>query len=699
MSGPQAEATTPRPDRSALKEAAWSYLNLAVLWTFAVAQPLFDLLKDNPEFFAARGSSGFDIVSFSVLLVVLPPALLLAVELLIGLAGAGPRRAAHTVLLGGLVALIAAQALKKAFDASDLVLIVLSVAIAVGLALLWLRAEPVRSFLNILSPVPLVFLLLFLLSGQISELAFPSEAKARTIGGVTQAPIVVVLLDELPSTTLMDADGKLDTRRFPGFGELAKNATWFRNAYTVYDSTERAQPAIMDGNLPEEDHQPISGDHPNSIFSLFGKTHRMNVSEEATTVCSRDLCEDERLDESYGSRMSSMAEDLGLVWLHVVSPPEIENDLASVSENWGNFGGGGEEVAPRKGKTRAARTTRANLNSGRPARFAEWVDAINDGRRPQLAFKHTLLPHVPWQYLPSGDQYRRAPNDMIPGLSNQSYRDQGQLDVLPQRHVLQTGFADLQLRRLWRKLKAEGLWDKALIVVAADHGVAFPRRRERRRLRRETAAQIAPVPLFIKAPGQTEGKVDDAWVETIDILPTIFDVLNLDPKVEMDGKSAYSDEVQQRDELRMLIRNSFEELRIPASTFEAERDRVVARNQRLLGSGADGPERIYRIGPNQDLIGEPASAAGEKLDVELAYASEYKDVEPDSGFVPVHVVGRVQGGGSAGRDIAVAVNGTIVGVGNTFTLAAGDEGELVSVMVPESSFRRGRNRVEVYAAP
>ena len=48
-----------------------------MLWTFAVAQPLFDLLKDNPEFFAARGSSGFDIISFSVLLVVLPPLLLL----------------------------------------------------------------------------------------------------------------------------------------------------------------------------------------------------------------------------------------------------------------------------------------------------------------------------------------------------------------------------------------------------------------------------------------------------------------------------------------------------------------------------------------------------------------------------------------------------------------------------------------------
>ena len=93
----------------ALRDALWAYAGLAVLWTFAVAQPLFDLLKDNPEFFAARGSSGFDIISWSVLLVALPPALLLAVELLIGLAGDTPRRIAHLVLIGGLVALIAVQ--------------------------------------------------------------------------------------------------------------------------------------------------------------------------------------------------------------------------------------------------------------------------------------------------------------------------------------------------------------------------------------------------------------------------------------------------------------------------------------------------------------------------------------------------------------------------------------------------------------
>jgi Sulfatase len=396
-----------------------------------------------------------------------------------------------------------------------------------------------------------------------------------------------------------------------------------------------------------------------------------------------------------------MSEDLGLVWLHVVSPPDIESDLPSVSENWGNFGGGeGEEEQPDAPAVDVREHTIGNLQGGREGRFEQWIDAIEPGRRPQLAFKHTLLPHVPWQYLPDARRYRRSANDALPGLSTQSYEDQGQLNVLLQRHILQTGFADYELRRLWRHLKDEGMWDDALIVVAADHGVAFPLGSvQRRRLGRETADEIAPVPLLMKAPGQTRARVDDAWVETIDILPTIFDVLELDPRVEMDGRPASSPEVQGRDELRMLIRNTFEELRIPAAEFERERQEVVERNVRLFGTGRDGPERVYRIGPNQELLGRPASAAGDRLDVDLAYAADYGDVDLDSGFLPTQVVGHVRSEGEPGREIAVSVNGTIAAVGSTFELAEGDEGELVCVMVPPSAFRSGRNRVEVFEAP
>jgi hypothetical protein len=679
-----------------LREALWAYAGLAVLWSFAVAQPLFDLLHDYPEFFAARGSSGFDVISFAVLLVLVPPALLLGVEVLIGLAGPRAREVAHLVLIGGLVVLLAAQVLKKAFAASDVVLIVLSVLIGAAVAVLYARAEPVRSFLRVLSPAPIVFLALFLFTDPISKVAFPDEAQARTVAGITRTPVVVVLLDELPVNTLLDDRGRLDARRYPGFAELAKNATWFENAYTVYDSTDRAQPAIMTGNLPSKDKLPVSSDHPNSIFSLFAKSHRLHVSEEATTICSRDLCEDERLDESYGSRMKSMGEDLGLVWLHVVSPPDIESNLTSVSENWGNFGGAAE-TKPDLGQNAMQRFARGNLNGGREGRFEEWVQGIRKGRRPALNFKHTLLPHVPWQYLPDGRRYSRKANDVYPGMNNQAYKWQSQLDVLLQRHYLQTGFVDHELQRLWRHLKDIGMWDDALIVVAADHGVAFQHIYERRLLSRDTAAEIAPVPLFVKAPGQRRGEVDDAFVSTIDILPTIFDVLDVDPGVKMDGRSAFSDEVQNRDTLHMLLRNTFEPLDIPADDFLEERQRVIERDRRLFGTGRDGPDRLYRIGPNQELLGKSAAEAGlQPLDVELAYQADYERFDPRLSFVPSDVIGRVSDDGEGGREIAVAVNGRIVAVGETFTLAEGDEGELMSVMVPPGSFEAGRNDVRVY---
>ena len=108
---------------------------------------------------------------------------------------------------------------------------------------------------------------------------------------------------------------------------------------------------------------------------------------------------------------------------------------------------------------------------------------------------------------------------------------------------------------------------------------------------------------------------------------------------------------------------------------------------------------MYRLGPNQELIGKPASAAGEPLDVDLVYAGDYGRVEPgERASCPTHVVGRVNGPDRHPRDIAVAVNGRIAAVGNTFKLASGNEGELVSVMVPESAFRKGRNQVAGAAA-
>jgi hypothetical protein len=688
-----------------------SFLHLAVLSTFALAQPLFDLLSDNPEFFAARGSTATDIIVFGVLLVLVPPALLLAIELLVGLAGPGARRAAHLLLIALLAAVVFVQALKDAVGSGDAILIALALALGAATALLYARAEPVRSFLTVLSPAPLVFLVLFLFISPVSKITLADDASAKSIDGIEPIPVVMVVFDEFPGTSLLDANGEVDPVRYPGFAQLAADGTWFPNTHSIYDSTSKAVPAIMDGDYPEKGVLPTSAEHPNSIFALLGKSHRMNVSEEATTVCPRDLCEDARLDEPFLERLGSMSEDLGLVYAHVVAPPDIEADLPSVSETWGEFGGegGGDRDGHTSGEVsvvedqptgkQAKRAVLANLEADRNAKFDAWIAGIRKGPRPSLNFKHALLPHVPWRYLPTGQRYSAGSGDPIPGLSRQSYPDETQVQQLQMRHLIQLGFTDLKLRQLIAHLKRIGIYDEALVVVTADHGVAFQQGLfDRRRAKPETLAEISAVPLFVKLPGQRRGRVNDAIVETTDIVPTIADVLDVDLPEPTDGKSAFGKAVAARDEVKMLPRDFSDWMRVDGDAFEERKQALTDRKVALFGVGADGPDRIYRVGPNQELIGREAAPLADgdsSAEVALTDAGAYDDVDTAESVLPTWVTGRVTGGAGERREVAIAVNGIVHAVSSTFELATGG-GELVASMVPPSALRDGRNAVEVY---
>ena len=107
-----------------------------------------------------------------------------------------------------------------------------------------------------------------------------------------------------------------------------------------------------------------------------------------------------------------------------------------------------------------------------------------------------------------------------------------------QRHLLQLEFTDRLLGRIIRRLKANDMWDRSLFVITADHGVSFRVGGQRRRISRANAMDIAPVPLFIKAPGQTKGREIQTHLQTIDILPTVLDMLDISSPWKMDGHSA-----------------------------------------------------------------------------------------------------------------------------------------------------------------
>lgn len=85
---------------------------------------------------------------------------------------------------------------------------------------------------------------------------------------------------------------------------------------------------------------------------------------------------------------------------------------------------------------------------------------------------------------------------------------------------------------------------EALVVLVADHAVAFVPGASRRFVELSNFAEVASVPLLVKAPGQPRGGRSDELAQTFDVLPTIGDVLGTSWKAE--GQSLRKPVTRQR---------------------------------------------------------------------------------------------------------------------------------------------------------
>jgi hypothetical protein len=453
--------------------------------------------------------------------------------------------------------------------------------------------------------------------------------------------VVLLVMDEFPGDSLLGRDGRIDAVRYPNFAALAGDATWFRNAFSVYDSTTKAVPLILDAIKPRKGTAADRGDHPNTIYDMFDRHgYRVVDSEEATALCAPSVC--------HGARSTRPA------------------------------------IIP-------------NLLGGRPQRFDRWVRTIEAGR-PTLWVKHLLLPHGPYIYLPDGKRTRPNPGDLLPGMNSvPGFADEFVTRHDEQRYLLQLGFTDRLLGRLIRRLKAQGIYDKTLIVATADHGIAFQSGvQTRRSVSMGNVEELTPIPLFVKKPGQRRGKVSAVLARTLDVTPTIADVLDWKVGYRTDGHSAFGPITRRRRRVILNTRDFSSVVNISARRWEARRRAVVRRRLRDFGSGAIASLYTH-LGPHRDLIGRQVGglprAAGSRATV--VQAGLFADVRPRSGVMPTQIAGDLSGGRArATRDLAVAVNGRIAAVGRSFHLT-GDPTEHFAFMVPETSLHAGRNSVEV----
>lgn len=673
--------------------------HLGVLWAFAVARPLFELLGRRPEFFSLHGWPGGEIVAFALIVALLPPLVLAAVEALAGLVSARLARVLH---LGFVVVLVAAVALEVLSIAAVVPALVAALLLGALAAFAYARMRQARSLLSVLAPAPLVFLVLFLVFSDASKLVLPEDPGVRAAGVHATAPVVLVIFDELPVHSLMDAGGQIDARMFPNFARLARDSTWYRNTASVEQDTPFAVPAILDGRMPSPQRLPFAADHPRSLFTLLGERYRLHVHEEATALCPPGLCGGE-LDGSG----DGVWDDVGKAYLHLVLPDGLEDDVPSVVRTWDELSAErGETVetaqsvliagsTPPESVAHRRQRLLGNLDGGREQRWHRFVRRIRGGAQPSLDVIHMVLPHVPFQYLPSGRAYRLRPREELRGLNSRpGFSSAFLTGQAYQRHLLQLRFTDRLLGELLERLRRVGLYDRALVAVVADHGISFRTGYPRRLLRPANVRDIAPVPFFLKRPGQRQGAISDKPLQTIDVLPTLADVLGVRIPWHVDGRSALRPTSAAQRQRRIFKKKFVASYLVDRPSWRADQQEVLQRKARLFGRG------IYAYGPRPDLIGrlvpEFAQLPRTRARVRLIEPERYAQVDPAAGVVPTHVVGTVAGGvPGGGRTVAVALNGRIEATGTTFTLD-GSRQEQLSLMVPERALRRGGNFVELF---
>jgi hypothetical protein len=688
-------------DEGGLRSLGRAWVHLAALASLAFAQPLLDVLGRYPAFFAAHDVTRWGVVGFALAVLLGPALILLGVEAVATLANRRAGRLVHFVLVGALGAVFALTLVRR-LGWAPLPTFALSAALGAALAVAYARAEVLRSICTVLGLAPILFGFLFLFTSNASSLVTAGDPRVWDARGTSTPPIVLVTFDAFPAQMLMDKSAHIDAGRFPNFASFARSGTWYPNATNVHENTVFSVPSILDGKVPEPGQEPTVHDHPTNLFTLLGNTYEMRVSEEATNLCPAHLCERPN-DPGGTARLTQLADDASVVYQYLVAPNALRERLPAINDRWRNF-----RESAKRGQALPPNKVISRLVGGeRPKRFHGSVAAIRAGKRPTLDFMHVLLPHEPLEYLPTGQRYQAGSKRDSSLDGPPSYDDAFLTDQAFQRHLLQVGFVDRLLGELMAQLHRAGLWDRALVVLTADHGISFRvkptpapafvlgRLGYRRELTPENAEDIVTVPLFVKYPGEKTGRVDPKWGRTIDVLPTIADVLGIRLPFHVDGRSLRPPRpVPATLEYR---RSDGTRIDIDRATLERRKAQSLAHQIGLLGTNTW--ERAYAIGPHPELISQAVedltTLPRGRLAATVEDAGKLAHVDPDSSDSPSHIAGRLSGGDPSGHELAFAVGDRIVSTGDSFA-DLGPHHLNFSSLLPPGAFRRGANRLDVY---
>jgi len=665
-------------------------LHIFLLSGFVFAQPLLDLIGSNTEFLVAGKAGRQEVYLLLSVLCFLIPGLIVLLESIARVFGQKRSATVHLGLTFVLSSALCLVSLNLLWETPGVVSIAVAVSAGATATYCYWRYPVTRVYLNFLSPAVLVIPIYFLLNPQVAKLISPAPASGQRPGFdiATSTPVVLLVFDEFPVITLLDENSEIDPVRYPNFARLAADATWFRNAQTVSGETEAAVPAILSGLLPKPGALPIPEDYPDTLFTLFAGSHKLDVFETITSLCPQLSCGGDIIgpaDEVRQTSLPGFFNDIFIVYLHLIVPKDLAGDLPAISQTWKDF----DQRQP----TQAASSKRRTYTEvSRPEEFAIFLDHMSDSEKPGFYFYHALLPHVPWRFFPSGMAYKRYNIIDIPGLDllKEQWGDNDGLVTLgQQRHLLQAGYTDKLVGDLIDRLKSQRIYDKSLVIVTADHGVSFwpnSSRRARGYTRPGTELDVLGIPLVVKMPHQQRGEINDAPIRTIDLVPTIGQILGIEIPWKTDGHAVTAPGRAAQGQ--------------PGVELPYSDNVSLQRKIDIFGTGTTRPDGLYDIGPHHELIGRRIEDLDRQdnsgMSVSIDQAEDLSSVDLNGSYVPAYITGNIETG-DAGLDaapLAVAVNGVISAVTTSYL---DGENMRFAVIIPERSLAAGSNQLDIYS--
>ena len=701
----------PLPDESSLggqpastSTRWWWAVDAAVLLGLAglaITQPLLDLLGSNASFFVAGRYTPSQIVLFGVVVALVPGVVVFLITVAAGLFRRGPSRLPHGVGVAGFAGLFGLMLCRT--YRLDGVVYVVPVVLTLGavVAVLEWRSRLVRQFLAYLALGNVAFLVLFLTASPASELLTSASVDGR-LGQVTvpplSGPVLLVVLDEFPVTAIMRGDGSLNDTRYPNLARLAQQSTWFRNAASESQTTSVSAPTILSGIRSSPGDLPILEHNPRNYFTLFGDAYPVNRYELMTDMCPPEACEPQP-----ARPMSRLLDDASVVYRHRVLPPDLRESLPAIDAGWGDFGAAvGDDPAtatttaaetppttePRGSMDEYRKKSREEVRpTGQAAMFRRQIEAID--AEPSINFIHVKLPHTPYGLTPFGEGtlpvVQHSDGGWIDPNRAAPYGDPAHdflFRLIYPYQAMHIAAIDAMLGELIDKLESTGMWDDALLVVTSDHGIDMTAPVFTRDEDATNTDELFRIPLFVKAPGQDEGRIVDDRASTVDVLPSIIDLLDIESDWEFEGHSLF-------DGSEPLIENHVQ------SDVEAA-FRLAAAHEAKFPRGEDWVA-LAAVGEAEDLVGvlvsdqEVGDPSALRWTPDEALALEDLSVATDQ--VPYLMGGTVVDGGTRPPELVVGVNGTVAGAIGGYTVD-GDRWRFSGYIAP--FFVDGRNEVVAY---